>query len=74
GSVPAFKVGVVDTTGAGDAFHGGFSLAVAERRSVVDCARFAAAVAAMKCTRLGARAGLPDRASVEAFLANAETL
>ncbi|MEL6871904.1 MAG: PfkB family carbohydrate kinase [Pseudomonadota bacterium] len=74
GSVPAFKVGVVDTTGAGDAFHGGFSLAVAERRSGVDCARFAAAVAAMKCTRLGARAGLPDRSSVEAFLANAETL
>ncbi len=69
GHQPAFTVDVVDTTGAGDAFHGAFALALAERQSIEDCARFACAVAAMKCTRLGSRAGLPSRKDVEAFLA-----
>ncbi len=66
---PAFHIDVVDTTGAGDAFHGAFTLALVEGRSIDDCARFACAVAAMKCTRLGSRAGLPRRKEVEAFLA-----
>jgi sulfofructose kinase len=69
GECPAFPVDAVDTTGAGDAFHGAFTLAFVEGRSLADCARFASAVAAMKCTRLGSRAGLPTRAEVEAFLA-----
>jgi sulfofructose kinase len=65
----AFKVDVVDTTGAGDAFHGAFAVGLAEGLPVAECARMAAAVAALKCTRLGARAGLPTRAELEAFLA-----
>lgn len=69
GHQPAFAVDAVDTTGAGDAFHGAFTLALVEGASVVDCARFACAVAAMKCTRIGSRAGLPTRAQVESFLA-----
>lgn len=69
GSHPGFPVDVVDTTGAGDAFHGAFTLALVEGRPIEDCARFACAVAAMKCTRLGSRAGLPTRAQVESFLA-----
>ncbi len=69
GQCPAFEVDVVDTTGAGDAFHGAFALALSEQRPIADCARFASAAAALKCTRLGARAGLPRRADVEAFLA-----
>lgn len=69
GSQPGFAVDVVDTTGAGDAFHGAFTLALIEGQPVADCARFACAVAAMKCTRLGSRAGLPTRAQVESFLA-----
>ncbi len=64
-----FKVDVVDTTGAGDAFHGAFALMVAEGRPPAECARVAAAVAAMKCRRLGSRAGLPTRQELEAFLA-----
>ena len=68
GRQPGFKVDVVDTTGAGDAFHGAFALALAEGQSVADCARFACAVAAMKCTRLGSRGGLPTRAEAEKFL------
>lgn len=72
GSVPAFTVSVTDTTGAGDAFHGAFALMVAEGKPSLDCARVAAAVAALKCTRLGSRAGLPTRSEVEALLARAK--
>ena len=70
GRSAAFEVDVVDTTGAGDAFHGAFTLALAEHRPIADCARFASAVAAMKCTRLGSRSGLPNRQEVDAFMAN----
>lgn len=69
GEQPAYRVDAIDTTGAGDAFHGAFALALAEGRDIKDCARRAAAVAAMKCTRLGSRAGLPSRDELEAFLA-----
>ncbi len=68
---PGFEVSVVDTTGAGDAFHGAFALALAERRPVAECARIASAVAAMECTRLGSRAGLPNKAELDAFLEKA---
>ena len=66
--VPAFSLSATDTTGAGDAFHGAFALMVAEGRPAAECARFAAAVAALKCMRLGSRAGLPTRAELAAFL------
>jgi sulfofructose kinase len=68
GHAPAFPASVVDTTGAGDAFHGAFTLMLAEGRPVAECARLAAAVAALKCTRLGSRAGLPTRAELDAYL------
>lgn len=68
GHQPAFPATVVDTTGAGDAFHGAFALALAEGRDEAACARFAAAVAALKCRRLGARAGLPTPAEVARLL------
>ena len=63
-----FAVEVVDTTGAGDVFHGAFALALAEGASEIAGFRFASATAAVKCSRPGARAGIPDRASVEEFL------
>ena len=69
GEQPGFKVDVVDTTGAGDAFHGAFTLALVDGRSIAECARYACAAAALKCTRLGSRAGLPTRAELDAFLA-----
>jgi sulfofructose kinase len=65
--VPAFSVAVTDTTGAGDAFHGTFALLVAEGRPAAECARLATAAAALKCTRLGSRAGLPTRSELETF-------
>ena len=69
GHVPAFAVTVTDTTGAGDAFHGAFALLLAEGMPTAECVRHAVVVAALKCTRLGSRAGLPSRAEVQAFLA-----
>ena len=57
--VPAFQVQPVDTTGAGDVFHGAFALAHARDWDLRRALRFAAAVAALKCRALGGRAGIP---------------
>lgn len=66
---PAFHVEAVDTLGAGDVFHGAFALAVAEGRCELDALRFASAAAALKCTRFGGRASIPDRPAVDALVA-----
>lgn len=68
GHQPAFSVEAVDTLGAGDVFHGAFAVALAERQPLPRAMRFAAAAAALKCTRSGGRAGTPDRAELDAFL------
>ena len=67
--LPVFKVEAVDTLGAGDSFHGGFALALAEGQDEVAAMRFGAAAAALKCTRFGGISGTPGRAEVEALLA-----
>jgi sulfofructose kinase len=67
--VPAPKVEVVDTLGAGDVFHGAFGLAVLEGKSIRDAARFACAAASLKCTRFGGRLGCPTRSETEALAA-----
>jgi sulfofructose kinase len=68
--VPGYPVdGVVSTLGAGDVFHGAFTLALAERQEVAAALRFAAAAAGLKCTRLGGSMAAPYRAEVEALLA-----
>lgn len=64
----AFTVRAVDTLAAGDVFHAAFALALAEQRPMREALRFAAAVAALKCTRFGGIAGAPVRAEVEDFL------
>jgi sulfofructose kinase len=69
GHQPAFELEVVDTTGAGDAFHGAFAWALAQGLPASECARVAAAVSALKCRGLGARSGLPTRAELDSFLA-----
>ena len=66
--MPAFAVAAIDSLGAGDAFHGAFTLALALGRAQEDCLRFASAAAALKCTRFGGTAGAPRRAEVEQFL------
>lgn len=68
---PAFKVECRDTTGAGDAFHGGFIYGLLKGFSVEVALRFANAVAALKCREVGARTALPRIEEVNALLASA---
>jgi sugar/nucleoside kinase (ribokinase family) len=64
----AFPVHTVDTLGAGDVFHGAFTLAITEGQQLRDALRFASAAAALKCTRFGGAFAAPQRAEVEALL------
>lgn len=66
--VPAFKVRVVDTVGAGDAFNAGLAVAIYEGMDLERAVLFANAVAALKITRVGAQS-VPARQEVEEFLA-----
>lgn len=66
--LPAFQIDVVDTTGAGDVFHGALALGLAQNQPAQDAVRFASAVAALKCTRPGGRAGIPDCDQTRSFL------
>jgi sulfofructose kinase len=66
--LPAFKVDVIDSLAAGDAFHGGFTQALVEGGALPDMLRFASATAALKCTKFGGASAAPTRAEVDAFL------
>jgi len=61
GVLPAFPVTAIDTTGAGDAFHGAFAAAVSLRMDWDDVLRYASAAGSLCCTKTGARPGLPSR-------------
>ena len=67
---PAFKVDCVDSTGAGDAFHGGFAAGCLRRSGgdLEDVLMYASAVAALNCRALGARASMPTADEVEQLL------
>jgi ribokinase len=65
GYVPAIKVQAVDTTAAGDAFTASLACGLAEGDSIVESARFAARVAAISVTRMGAQSSMPTRVEVE---------
>jgi ribokinase len=66
---PAFKVNTVDTTGAGDVFHGGYIYGLLQGWGIHSVVRFASAFAALKCRRLGGRDGIPSLEEVEALMA-----
>ena len=66
---PAFRVEVVDTTGAGDVFHAAFAFALLQGWGRLRVLRTANAAAALSCRAVGAQGGLPDRAQLESFLA-----
>ncbi len=67
--VPAYNAGpVVETTGAGDAFNGGFAVALAEGKSPLDAVKFGAATAALSVTRPGTAPSMPHREEIEAVL------
>jgi ribokinase len=71
--VPAFEVTPVDTTAAGDAFVGGFAVALAEGRSLTDAVHWGNAAGALATTKLGAQPSLPARRAVEALMAQGST-
>jgi ribokinase len=65
---PAFKVETADTTGAGDVFHGGYIYGILRGWDLAETLTFASALAAIKCTRVGGRAGIPSLDEVMKFL------
>lgn len=65
---PGFEVNVIDTTGAGDVFHGALAVSLGQKLPAADAVRFASAVAALKCTKPGGRAGIPDCDQTRSFL------
>jgi sugar/nucleoside kinase (ribokinase family) len=64
----AFRVPVIDTTGAGDVFHGAFIYGLLQEWDLDDTIRFSHATAAMKCMQMGARRGIPTLSEVQQFL------
>jgi sugar/nucleoside kinase (ribokinase family) len=66
--VPPFKVSIVDTTGAGDAFNGGFTIAHMKGLTPEGAGVFANAVAALKCMGRGSETGMPTLKQVKEFL------
>lgn len=66
--LPAYPVEAVDTTGAGDVFHGAYIAARMEGLSAPIACRLASAASAIKCKYMGGRAGLPTREQVRAFM------
>ncbi len=69
GELSANPVQVVDTTGAGDTFHGAFATCIADGMGWEETLRFASAAAALCCTRMGGRPGIPSRVEVDALIA-----
>jgi ribokinase len=73
--VPAFSIGkVVETTGAGDAFAGGFAVALAEGKSIIEATRYGCAVAGISVTRPGTAPSMPYRAEVDNLIASSSPL
>jgi sulfofructose kinase len=68
GRLPAFEVKARDTTGAGDVFHGAYAGCLALGMGWEETLRYASAAAALSCTKMGARPGIPQKAEVERFL------
>lgn len=68
--VEGFKVDVVDTTGAGDVFHGGFIYGLLQNWEVVEILRFANAAAALKCRHIGGRKGIPSLKEIRGLLSD----
>ena len=70
GSLDAYSVNAIDSTGAGDAFHGAFAVGLALNKSWAECLVYASAAGALCCTEMGARLGLPSQEWLDNFLMN----
>ncbi len=71
GYLDAFKINAIDTTGAGDAFHGAFTAALTTNMAWLEILQFASAAGAICCTKMGARLGLPSKHELDSFLNSA---
>lgn len=69
---PGFSISCVDTTGAGDVFHGAFCYSVIKGMPLRDGLEFSCAMAALNCTKLGARGGIATADQARALMATAE--
>ena len=67
-TVPAFKIDIVDSNGAGDSFNAGLAVALAEGKTIQDAVRFASATAALSCEHWETVPSYQDRKTVESFL------
>ena len=65
---PAFPVEAIDSNGSGDVFHGAFAFAITHGMDYYTACLFSSAVSAIKCTRLGAREGVPTFTQTQNFL------
>jgi sugar/nucleoside kinase (ribokinase family) len=65
---PAFIVNCIDTTGAGDVFHGAFCYAVLQQMPIADALEFSNAMAALNCTAPGARGHIASGEEVSRFM------
>ena len=64
----AFPISAVDTTGAGDVYHGGYIYGLLQGWDMHECMRFASATAALKCAEVGSQSGIPDLKDIDALL------
>ena len=66
--VKAYTVDAVDTTGAGDAFNGGFVTALSEGKDIFEAARFGNALAALSVTKIGTAPAMPTRKEIDTLM------
>ena len=67
--MPAYPVDAIDTTGCGDVFHGAYAAAILRACNIPNAVKQASAAAAIKATRAGGRAGIPNLEQLEQFIA-----
>jgi ribokinase len=70
--IPAFKVNAIDAVAAGDAFAGGFAVAVAEGQTEIEAVRWGCAAGALATTKVGAQVAMSDRVTFNQFLAGVQ--
>ena len=66
--LPRLNVNAIDTTGAGDAFNGGFVMALSEGRDLFEALRYGNATGALSVTRLGTAPAMPSRSEIDAMV------
>lgn len=66
--IPAYKIKPIDTTGAGDVFHGAFLFSLWKGYGLREAVFFASAVSALKCTKIGGQSGIPSFNETRDFL------